>query len=165
MTVRGRVVVVGGGIAGLNARVMTRSSGFASPGLDAPVEDHLRELWARMAKLATEIESVRSVGEQRSAELREQITGVEARVDGAEKRLGGQITKMHAELRSTQKRSIRIYAYGLPAIMLGVLLTGLPDRWVAQLWVTWPLVGAVPIGMAYGVGKLWAERSSLRLTA
>jgi hypothetical protein len=144
--------------AGLDPRVVTRSSGFARPGPDAPVADHLEALWARMVKFATEIEGVRSASEQRSAELREQISGVEARITGTEERLGGRIDAVHARVRSSEERSIRISAYGLPAILVGILLTGLPDGWVAQPWVIWPLVGAALVGMAYGVGRLWAER-------
>jgi hypothetical protein len=106
------------------------------------------------------IATLRSDTDRQHRVAMDEVGGVRARVGVVEQRFEGEIAAVREHVDSVQQQSIRVYAFGLPAVMIGVVLTNVPDRWVAQPWVTWPLVIVGLLGVVYGVFRVRSGQAS-----
>lgn len=55
-------------------------------------------------------------------------------IGAAAQSASAEIDQLRADLAAIERRETRISAFGLPIIAAGIVLTGLPDEWVARPW-------------------------------
>lgn len=103
--------------------------------LEGDIEERIAQLWSNDEWLDQRISNVQQ-------SLYQQISETNQTHKTAQDSTEAAFSQLRAENQKDKRRALTISARGLPMIGLSILLLGMPDAWVENGWVYWPMATA-----------------------
>lgn len=104
------------------------------PGADAPLDVLVHHLMQEVDRLRDRIR------EQERKQRADQV-GLSARMDKIDRDIRASLQSLAARTEQDRRQDVRLAARALPLIILGTIMTGVPDGLAAAGWVGWALAG------------------------
>ncbi|ALE04751.1 hypothetical protein AL755_03420 (plasmid) [Arthrobacter sp. ERGS1:01] len=123
--------------AGAHAPTVSGDTRSLQP-LEGDIEARIEQLWANDEWLDQRIKDVQQ-------SLYKQVSEINQTLKVAQDSTENALSRLRAEGQEDKRLALVISARGLPMIGLSILLLGLPDGWVGNGWVGWPMAVAASL--------------------